>query len=268
MRRLRGLLAVSLAAVVLAPVGALAQSNGIIEGQITDEATGLPLVDWVAVSAYDDATGDFVATMDVPTDSEGRYEISVPAGTYRLVFEDARIMGYQSEWWQDQPDFASADPVVVAAGANAGPFDFVVGRPAETGGWIAGTVTDEDGNPIWRMNWVVFDLSGNQVASARTDESGNYRTSSLGTGSFKVKFEDTSSFTYDSTWFGGSDFESATVIDVEEGSEVAGINAQLVRLQGSELPLTGSFEIEILRVALLLLATGFILLLVSRRRTV
>jgi 5-hydroxyisourate hydrolase-like protein (transthyretin family) len=257
-----------IAGLMATPAAALAQSSGTIEGHILDEASGLPLVDWVAVTAYDDASGEPVATMDVPTDADGRYEISVPAGTYRLVFDDARLMGYEGEWWQDKPDFASADPVVVGEGEIAGPFDFVVARPPDTGGWIAGTVTDANGVPLWRINWVVYDLAGNQVASGRTDESGDYRTTSLGTGSFKIAFEDTAVFTYESSWFGGSDFETATVIGVDEGLEVEDINVSLARLadaSGPPLPVTGGFEVEVLGAAILLLSTGVGILLAARR---
>ena len=119
MRNMSRLLA-SLIGVVLLAIMPLASAQqpepgGWIEGRILDEQTGQPLVDWVGVLAKPDA-GPRVVQIG-PTDGEGAYRIGpLPAGTYRLEFVDARLQGYVTEWWQDQPDAASADVVEVADG--------------------------------------------------------------------------------------------------------------------------------------------------------
>ena len=119
MRNMSRLLASLIGVVLLAimPVAGAQQPepSGWIEGRIFDEQTGQPLVDWAAVLAVPDA-GPKVEQIG-PTDGEGAYRIGpLPAGTYRLEFVDARLQGYVTEWWQDQPDAASADVVEVADG--------------------------------------------------------------------------------------------------------------------------------------------------------
>ena len=94
------------------------------------------MVDWVQVRAVPDDGPDVIETE--PTDGEGTYRIGpLLAGTYRLEFVDARLQGYVTEWWQDQPDEASADVVDVADGQVVSGIDFFVAMEVDEGGWIS-----------------------------------------------------------------------------------------------------------------------------------
>jgi hypothetical protein len=239
MRNLSRLLASLIGVVLLAimPVAGAQQPEpgGWIEGRILDEQTGQPLVDWVGVLAKPDA-GPRVVQIG-PTDGEGAYRIGpLPAGTYRLEFVDARLQGYVTEWWQDQPDAASADVVEVADGQVVSGIDFFVGMAVDEGGWITGVATDaETGDPVSTIGLIVLDLDGNRVDQRRdlgqfsflSGADGVYRVGNLGTGSFKLRFEDGGNFVYQPAWYGGTDFESAAIVNVTLGVETSGIDISL-----------------------------------------
>ena len=239
MRNLSRLLASLIGVVLLAitPVAGAQQPepSGWIEGKIFDEQTGQPLVNWARVKAVPD-TGPKAGNFG-ETDGEGAYRIGpLPAGTYRLEFQDARLQGYLTEWWQDQPDAASADVVEVADGQVVSGIDFFVGMPVDEGGWITGVATDaETGDPVSTIVLIVLDLDGNRVSpltdgpqfNVRSGADGVYRVGNLGTGSYKLRFEDGGNFVYPGAWYGGTDFESAAIVNVTLGVETSGIDISL-----------------------------------------
>lgn len=69
----------------------------------------------ISVSAYDASSDVFVKT--VTSQSGGSYTIAdLPAGNYKLQFSDNYNLGYISQWYNNQPSQAQADPVSVTAG--------------------------------------------------------------------------------------------------------------------------------------------------------
>ena len=228
------------------PTQAEAQADGYIEGQIFDEATGQPMADWVTVEVYNES-GVFVLDQAEPTDAAGRYQLGpIPPGNYRLKFHDARLAGYIAEWWQDQPDARTATVVEVTDGQVVTGIDFFVAMPVDPGGWITGVVTDtETGDPVSTISPVVFDLDGNRIDhqagftsqfTVRSGTDGVYRTGNLGSGSFKLWFEDSGRFVYESGWYGGTGFEDAAIINVALGVETAGIDISLTLTDNAQPP--------------------------------
>ena len=109
--------------------------------------------------------------------------------------------------------------------------------PVDEGAWITGVVTDaETGDPVSTISPIVFDLDGNRIDqqpdfksefTVRSGTDGVYRAGNLGSGSFKLWFEDSGHFVYQPAWYGGTDFENAAIISVTLGVETAGIDISL-----------------------------------------
>jgi len=114
-------------------------SPGGISGRVTDDlGTGIANVN---VNVYDPAN---VPLWTVTTDGDGYYGVGLmPAGDFKVWF-DASATAFESEWYDDQADFASADPVTVLVGQNTPDIDAVLApRTIE--------VTAPNGGEIWSV---------------------------------------------------------------------------------------------------------------------
>lgn len=99
--------------------------GGSISGTVTDE-TGVPLGE-VCVSAMSPA-GD--TARSVWSEVSGVYEIlGLRTGTYEVLFSDCGRRGYLSEYYDDKPDAASADPISVSQGERVPGIDASLARP-------------------------------------------------------------------------------------------------------------------------------------------
>ncbi len=88
---------------------------GSISGRVTDErtGTGIPNVQVTAQSCEAFCSGAYSYT-----DGDGVYQLTGPgmaAGQYKVSFHEH---DYESEWWDDQVDFASGDWVTVVNGED------------------------------------------------------------------------------------------------------------------------------------------------------
>ncbi|MDJ0770864.1 MAG: carboxypeptidase regulatory-like domain-containing protein [Ilumatobacter sp.] len=151
---------------------------GAIAGTVTD-GTGAPLADIsVNVYAVGGGTGGFAIT-----DAAGNYTVTgLAPGSYRVYFHDSLSGVYLPEYWHDAPDFVSATPVAVTAGATTGSIDPVLGM----GGTISGIVTDDLGAPLANafVSASEFDFGG--FGSAFADALGAYTITSLVPGDYRV----------------------------------------------------------------------------------
>ncbi|MBL8774431.1 MAG: carboxypeptidase regulatory-like domain-containing protein [Acidimicrobiales bacterium] len=187
----------SLAAV--APAGTGAGLGGTVTA-----SGGGPVSDaWVAVVGTD---GQFAG--GAVTDETGAWSLAVAPGNYRTFVIDP-TGGHRAEWFDDQPDFASADAVAIGPGAT-GTADVELAADGATGA-VGGTLTDQgSGEPVPR-GWVaVIDSTGTLVGSDLTDADGHYLVDGLRTGSYVVGFVDTLGlhayeFFADAAWFGDAD---------------------------------------------------------------
>jgi hypothetical protein len=66
------------------------------------------------------------------TDEEGEWAATVPAGEYKVGFEDCDEPPSFRRWWNERSDFSSAD-VVDASGGDVGGIDAVLPAPTNTG---------------------------------------------------------------------------------------------------------------------------------------
>ncbi len=260
---------------------ALAQGDtGSITGRVTDEATGQPL-SAPGVIVYNLA-GDSVGVSG-PLSPEGSYVIDALApGSYKLQWVDSSLQGYQVEWWQDQPDFDSADIVEVFAGEVTAGIDFVVSIPPPApGGFLEGHLTDlTAGTPVpegFRLGIDVHEPSGETLvmsAVAWTDAAGWYRLGPVPEGTYKLKFVDGSLFVYGEEWWQDkTDFAMADAVDIrlDEVTVVDWALEQKAAIPGTpqvnpQLPFTGLPVAWVAVIGLGLVVAGSLALVSVHRR--
>jgi hypothetical protein len=175
-----------LPAVGLYPVAASSGENATLTGLIRDVG-GKP-VEGAEVFIYSSAevrrTADFISS---PSDTEGRYTISLPAGTYWCV---ARWRKGGSRFGPLMPgDKHSGDPLEIDVTRSASRADFTVADLKEAAGLIkkktredyvkiTGRILDRDGKPAQGV-YAIASTTGSiseipDYLSPWTDEAGTY----------------------------------------------------------------------------------------------
>jgi hypothetical protein len=202
-------------------INASLAAGGRISGTITN-SSGTALAG--ACAAASPAAGGPAVSASAPTSSTGVYTIpALASGTYDVEFFDCSGGNHAPQWYQSQPNEASATAVTVTAGGTVSG----VNGALSTGGSISGTVT-ANGSPVLNACVVVNDSSGNQVGAGATDASGNYTVSGLPSGTDTVGFSDCFASSHVPQWYNGQpDATSATGVTVTAGSTTSGINANL-----------------------------------------
>jgi len=141
--------------------------NGTIAGRVTDEVSN-PLANaWIGATVRGQVRG--VAF----TDSTGRYDIELPAGTYDVeVYKE----GYLSMFFNNQFRERDADPVDVVSGQTTPGIDFAL----PVGAMIRGTVRDYAGNPLGGMDVDIYVIGDNYWDLAvHTNPDGTYEVDGL-----------------------------------------------------------------------------------------
>jgi len=114
---------------------------GSISGTVTDAVTGDPIPNiCVAARTAEDWWLGFTQT-----DASGNYTIGwLTTGDYKVEFYDCMTGVYIGEWYNDKPDFDSADIVHVNSGADTGGIDAALSTEAPLAVTVrvgSGTVT-------------------------------------------------------------------------------------------------------------------------------
>jgi protocatechuate 3,4-dioxygenase beta subunit len=194
--------------------------TGSIHGQVTEvtegTAAGPGIVDfWV--DAYD-LDGNWIA--EAQTDSDGLYTIvDLVPGAYKIFFYGLKTI-YIGEWYDDQADFADAEPVQVVSGTqtNLDPAALTVG------GKISGIINDSNGDPVADVLVEVYDANYKWIgySSAPTGADGTYTVTGLALGTGHIVYFDTFHTRCLSGWYqnGSADPADATPVDVPDRSEV------------------------------------------------
>ena len=225
--------------------------DGSISGTVTAQGTGSPLsgIDVCAYEPPQEPLWESLVACDT-TDALGAYSVGgLPAGDYVVHFRDPAGT-YAYEWYDDTPNWQSAEVVSVTAGADTPGIDAALGP----GGSMSGTVTAEasggrlsgiDVCPGKRTPWSSWDL---WFACDVTDALGGYRLGGLPTGDYSVELRDPS-YTYATEWYNDRpDAPSADLVSVTAGANTPGINAALgsggsisgtVTDEGTGAPLSG-----------------------------
>jgi hypothetical protein len=145
------------------------ESRYIISGQVTSKATGGP-VSGVTVVLF---KGGFApccqfAMPSVSTGNTGRFSMTLPEGSYRIMFYPYGVDGYGTAWWKDGATFESATDLTVTK--NIGQIDGAL--PA--GHAVRGTVTSDYGGALAGAHVDVFSADGGWVTSTTTVDDGRY----------------------------------------------------------------------------------------------
>ncbi|TQK70057.1 carboxypeptidase regulatory-like domain-containing protein [Nocardioides sp. SLBN-35] len=160
--------------------GALAGIQVIAWCHYDDDGDGYPYWDW----CWDAVTEDSVTTL---TGSDGSYQLAVPAGTYRIGFEDPQ-QRYLTSYHPQADRVGEADDLLVAAGALVPGIDAALHR----GGLIAGTLTSSDGQPLAEADVEVYRENDGDLAYDEyygyTEEDGSYSVGPLPDGEYRVGF--------------------------------------------------------------------------------
>jgi protocatechuate 3,4-dioxygenase beta subunit len=154
-------------------------AGGTLTGVVTDDA-GDP-VGGVQVRAYTQESYYETATV---TDVHGRYVMQ------GLDDEDYRVqaapgssrLDLAGEWYDDKVNYATATVVPVQNGSTV-----TASFELEKGASISGKVSDESG-PVSGIGVDVFDLDGNKSLTVWTDADGDYTSTALKPGQYKVRF--------------------------------------------------------------------------------
>ena len=176
------------------------------------------------------------------TDAGGFYSIDrIRAGNFAVQLRSPQsVFPLINEWYDDQIDFATADPVGVEAGYTTAEVD---GR-LEAGNWgvVEGYVFDALGNPVANMTVGLIDpTAGFGPWAAPTDASGHYLHSNVPAGSWKVFFNagSTSGVNLVPQYHPGTRFlNEAETVEVRGG--------ETTNVPNAYLPLAGSISGQIL----------------------
>ncbi|MBP7687805.1 MAG: carboxypeptidase regulatory-like domain-containing protein [Thermoflexales bacterium] len=169
-----------------ANINAALDSGGQITGQITAASGGAPIAS-VGVYVYTSTTAATYAGY-ATTNAAGVYTISrLLTGNYYLYFSPPYNSNYLSEYYNNQGELASANPVAVTKGGVTGGINAAL----DTGGQITGRVTAvTGGGPIANAEVYVYTstTSTSLYRSATTDATGTYTVGALLTGNYYVWF--------------------------------------------------------------------------------
>jgi Ca2+-binding RTX toxin-like protein len=109
---------------------------GVISGTVTDEASGAPLGN-ICVDVFD---ADFFTIISDSTNAAGQYGIPVRSGRYLVTFSDwcDQSNEHRTEWYDNRPDFQSADEVEVVGTSQVGNIDAALAPSCPGAGDLTG----------------------------------------------------------------------------------------------------------------------------------
>lgn len=213
-----GLLALALAA----PAAQAAPATGDISGTVTDAGhTGLANIDVQAYQA--DTSGGWDWITDVTTATDGTFDLGgLAPGAYRVEFRDYSGT-YLTQCYDNKATLDSAADVTVGAGSVTANIDATLALAGD----IKGTVTDAADTGLAGIDVTAYDADGNYVNDVNTASDGTYDLNGLGTGDYRLQFEDYSG-TYLTQYYNGEpSLDAADAVAVTAGSTTSPIDATL-----------------------------------------
>ncbi len=163
----------------------ITSGNGVIKGVLASDVAGDSVKDpYPSFVLMDATTGEWLwGDFNYDTSTAVYTLSSLGTGSYKLYIDPLQFIG---EWYNNKPDFASADPIAVTSGDTTSGINFSFAR----GGAITGVITGTDG---WGYNGAYYvdvydslgDLAGGITGSSLAD--GVYATGTdFATGNYKV----------------------------------------------------------------------------------
>jgi hypothetical protein len=203
--------------------------GGSISGTITSADSGMPMSNVSLFAIFADEKRGAGAGL---SDENGNYTIiGLPYSTYKVLSPSYARFGsgddnYVMEFWQENATWDDADIVTVAEGVNPQGIDFTL----EVGGTISGYVYQEDGViPLPDVHVYADDYdTGVWMEGTDTDQDGYY-TLLLPNGTYRVRANPSENgLDYASEWYNDTyDWDEATAVSVTAPDETTGINFTL-----------------------------------------
>lgn len=197
------------------------QRGARLIGQVLDAQDGTPLAG-VSVALYDAGVETVLPGFRI-TDAQGRYEIpGVVPGDYKVRF---RRFGYLTEFANNSATWTNADTVAIS-GTTSLNADLL--RDVQVGALIGTVTLDPTGVPARSATVALYDaLSKDQLQATSTDNRGEYRFTSVPSGTYLVRFVPPTTSGYAIEWFDNQfRIDQATPISVTT-NQVATANAVL-----------------------------------------
>jgi photosystem II stability/assembly factor-like uncharacterized protein len=215
-------------------IDAQLSNGGTITGRVTDaQGNGIP---GISVRCFDTNSDRLYGATTVVT---GNYTLAnVRPDDYKVLFRP-ETGSLAAEWHNDRSSSSGARIVTVGAGQVVSAID---AQLAAIGGSISGRVIAEI--PVNNVRVLAYDSTrgtlGAHIASALTDEAGNYRIPRLPGTSFKVYFDADRNFLgYNSEYYAGKGtFGQADIVPVILGEETANIFASPIERTPVEITAT------------------------------
>ncbi len=183
---IRAVLAVllgSMALLAIAPIAG-AQATGTIKGTVTEAAGLKSPVNGARVEALTASTGEFVSS--APTNAEGKYEVVVPAGSYKVRFSPPSGSKFITQFYNGKGSLATAETLLVNEGETKEGINAKLGE----GGSISGTVLKE-GTPAAGIEVDVFPRGSSESffsSFTTTAADGTYTVPGVPEGTYTVGF--------------------------------------------------------------------------------
>ena len=196
-------------------------------GTVTDSVTGTPVSN-VCVAPNDTTYSYYGFGALSCSDSSGHYTTpGVPTGSYLLQFTNPQGR-YIEQWFDNQPDQSTAQPLSVVQGSDYPSND----AKMQLGGNVGGTVTAAvDGTALSGICVTLYQLDGSYGGDGGcTDAAGRFTSSAVAAGTYKVGFDDYSG-SYASQYYNAkTTLDAADPVNVVTGQTTSGIDAALTAL--------------------------------------
>ncbi|NCC34955.1 MAG: hypothetical protein EOM24_23530, partial [Chloroflexia bacterium] len=178
--------AISVTAPTTTTVNAALVRGAQLSGRVTaaDTGEGLPSV---SVRLYDPNSA---FSRSVDTTPSGYYTFTtLVTGTYQLEFRtrtsnNTTTRAYLGEFYNNQSTPEAATPIELNA-----PEERTINADLERGAQLTGQVTAEDtSDPLTSVRILIYDPTSTIIADTTTNSSGNYTTTALASGNYRVEF--------------------------------------------------------------------------------
>jgi len=226
-------LLVALLSVAIAVLGlgtmpaAQAAPKAQISGTVTD-AEGAGIKGIVVTALEYDGDGGWAFVADTTTKNDGTYTIkNLPPAAYTVEFRDDDGT-YVDEYYDDQRNIEDATDVPVAAGQAVPSID----AELELTGFVSGTVTDANGEPIPYIFIDFYSLDEDGFPSSEgygstTNDLGRYRVPFVAPGDYVIGFTDLSGAYVNEYYDDHLSIFDGDLVHVSAGADTTGIDAEL-----------------------------------------
>ncbi|MCB1017188.1 MAG: carboxypeptidase regulatory-like domain-containing protein [Acidimicrobiales bacterium] len=187
-----------------------------LTGRVTSDS-GAPLADVMVIAMH---AADFRLARIGATDADGRYDLDLPAGSYKLVFFDP-AGDHGMEWFDNQPYFGIADAANFTVPGNH------TATLTPTGGSISGTVTDATSGAPLAAAWVLAIAANGSLTGVPTEANGTYAITGLAPGTYRLTFVDPAGGRAQEYFDDSPDYFGGTDLNVTAGSSTPFVNAAL-----------------------------------------